>query len=442
MITHIDDGFDFLGWHIQRHTKKGTTDRHYVYTYPAKKSLASITAKVKTIQDLYTTDFINAWRQYLRNSKFQEYKDLADAAKKLNRMVQSDSPLMALFWLAANNTAVDSQKVKDALVPIYAVVPPPATTPLLILPTNESYIGALRNLQASVEAAVGKLGDPAVAQNTIMQATAARQSAGIISGRFGLDMEARLHETSRNIIEAPITSVDALVKGAGKETLNKASGGLCNQFSGVMTKFPFNPKSSDEASIDDINKLFRPTEGEIWKFYQNGPIKKYLKEEGGRFVADTSDPTVTLNPRFVAFFNAAAQFSRSAYANSPDPVVNYSLRFIKTEKVEGLTIVVDGQTATLNAASPDKTFKWPGSGARGTKPTINIEGGSQFPYGDFQGLWSIFRFFREATPSGNTYTWPLKAGPREVGNLRLNTDFPFFRREFLDGLGCVSKAAN
>ena len=26
--------------------------------------------------------------------------------------------------------------------------------------------------------------------------------------------------------------------------------------------------------------------------------------------------------------------------------------------------------------------------------------------------------------------------------LRLNTDFPFFRREFLDGLGCVAVAAN
>jgi RNA-directed DNA polymerase len=46
-ITHIDDGFDFLGWRIQRHRKEGTS-RHYVYTYPAKKALAAIMAKVKT----------------------------------------------------------------------------------------------------------------------------------------------------------------------------------------------------------------------------------------------------------------------------------------------------------------------------------------------------------------------------------------------------------
>ena len=443
----VSGAFTKKGWDTMQDSVKRAKDffagEQWVTGRKTTVSDADLAKIQKDIQDLYTGDFIAAWRQYLKNSKFQEYKDLTDAAKKLNIMVQSDSPLMALYWLAANNTAVDSQRVKDALLPIHSVVPPPAQNPpVLILPTNEQYIGALRNLQASVEAAVGKLSEPAVVQNTIMQANAAHQSAGIISGRFGMDMEAQLHLTSRNIIEAPITSVDLLVKGAGKAELNKSAGGLCNQFGGVMRKFPFNSKSIDEASIDDINKLFRPNEGEIWKFYQNGPIKKYLKEEGGRFVADTSDPTVTLNPRFVAFFNAAASFSRTAYAKSADPVVTYTLGFVKTDKVESLTIVIDGQTATLTASAPTKSFTWPGGGARGTKPTINIEGGSQFPYGDFPGLWSIFRFFREATPGGNNYTWPLKAGPREVGNLRLNTDFPFFRREFLDGLGCVSVAAN
>jgi RNA-directed DNA polymerase len=48
LITHIDDGLDFLGWRIQRHRKRGAS-KQYVYTYPAKKALRSITAKVKMI---------------------------------------------------------------------------------------------------------------------------------------------------------------------------------------------------------------------------------------------------------------------------------------------------------------------------------------------------------------------------------------------------------
>lgn len=48
LITHIDEGLDFLGWRIQRHRKKGTRE-HYVYSYPSKKALKAVMAKVKTI---------------------------------------------------------------------------------------------------------------------------------------------------------------------------------------------------------------------------------------------------------------------------------------------------------------------------------------------------------------------------------------------------------
>jgi RNA-directed DNA polymerase len=47
LVTHIDEGLDFLGWRIQRHRKRGTSKR-YVYVYPAKKALHAIMAKVKT----------------------------------------------------------------------------------------------------------------------------------------------------------------------------------------------------------------------------------------------------------------------------------------------------------------------------------------------------------------------------------------------------------
>ncbi|MFE5374898.1 group II intron maturase-specific domain-containing protein [Streptomyces mirabilis] len=48
-ITHIDEGLDFLGWRLQRHRKKGTIDRRYIYTYPSKKALGSIKDKVRDL---------------------------------------------------------------------------------------------------------------------------------------------------------------------------------------------------------------------------------------------------------------------------------------------------------------------------------------------------------------------------------------------------------
>lgn len=48
-LTHIDEGFDFLGWRIQRRKKKGTSGKTQVYTYPSKKSLASIKEKIRAL---------------------------------------------------------------------------------------------------------------------------------------------------------------------------------------------------------------------------------------------------------------------------------------------------------------------------------------------------------------------------------------------------------
>jgi RNA-directed DNA polymerase len=37
-VVHIDEGFDFLGYHIRRMRKRGT-DKYYVCTKPARKAI-------------------------------------------------------------------------------------------------------------------------------------------------------------------------------------------------------------------------------------------------------------------------------------------------------------------------------------------------------------------------------------------------------------------
>ncbi len=48
-VVHLDEGFDFLGWRIQRRRKRGHDGKKAVYTYPSKKSLTSVTAKVRSL---------------------------------------------------------------------------------------------------------------------------------------------------------------------------------------------------------------------------------------------------------------------------------------------------------------------------------------------------------------------------------------------------------
>ncbi|WP_344908499.1 group II intron reverse transcriptase/maturase [Actinomadura meridiana] len=47
-VVHLDDGFDFLGFRIQRCRKRGTR-RYHVYTYPSKKSVDRLKAKIRAV---------------------------------------------------------------------------------------------------------------------------------------------------------------------------------------------------------------------------------------------------------------------------------------------------------------------------------------------------------------------------------------------------------
>jgi RNA-directed DNA polymerase len=47
-VCHIDEGFDFLGFRIQRKRKRGSEKRH-IYTYPSKASLAALKRRVRAL---------------------------------------------------------------------------------------------------------------------------------------------------------------------------------------------------------------------------------------------------------------------------------------------------------------------------------------------------------------------------------------------------------
>lgn len=86
-VVHIDEGFDFLGFRIQRHRQKGS-DRYLIYTYPSKKSMTSIKRKVKTVTKRITHQtadslflqlgrMVRGWAQYFRHgSSSTAYRDL------------------------------------------------------------------------------------------------------------------------------------------------------------------------------------------------------------------------------------------------------------------------------------------------------------------------------------------------------------------------------
>ena len=69
-VCHIDEGFDFLGWRIQRRPQRGRTGKTAIYTYPSKKSMASIKDKVRTL------------------TRRAKHRTLADLLRRLNPVLR------------------------------------------------------------------------------------------------------------------------------------------------------------------------------------------------------------------------------------------------------------------------------------------------------------------------------------------------------------------
>jgi RNA-directed DNA polymerase len=77
-IVHLDDGFDFLGFRIQRNRKRGTT-RHYVYTFIGQRPIRSVKAKIRALthrtsqQDLGSVlarlnQVMHGWANYFKHA--------------------------------------------------------------------------------------------------------------------------------------------------------------------------------------------------------------------------------------------------------------------------------------------------------------------------------------------------------------------------------------
>jgi type VI secretion system protein ImpL len=413
------------------------------------------------LRNRYTADYIAKWRAFMRNSRVAGYSGLKDAAKKLNTLSGAQTPLMALFWLATQNTAVGLPKVTEAFDSVQKVVPPPASTVQYVWPTNQEYMGSLASLQTAVSQLADMPPSPTPDPNRALpvrqSADAARNIVKKMGYAFKIDPEAHLETVTTKLLEAPIEYADALTKGIGSGDINAKARQFCAALAGVSSKFPFNPAASAEASLAEVNAIFRPREGQLWVFY-NESLQNILQKQGAQYVVNPAGG-VQLTPAFVAFFNNAARFSDALYpGGANNPSLHYSLAPQPSDQIADMSVTVEGQTTKGMGQAAVKNYVWPGSGAHNLRISAKLSGGSDFEFQNREGLWSLFRFFADAdrwSRSGNGYLleWIVRQGregrPVMVGGKELSYRFlvdtggaaPIFQKDFLSGLRCVSQAA-
>ncbi len=402
------------------------------------------------LRSKYQHDFVEQWRSFLRNGNVVRYGGLGDAAQKLLKLSGNQSPLLALFCVAAQNTSVDQPDVVKAFQPVQAVVSPNCQDQY-IGDTNKPYIVGLSGLQSCLDKANTTPGDKEAAKAQCQNdAQSAKQAAIQIGQGFKIDQEGHVDQTVQNLLLAPIVSIAGVLKPG------PVSGqGLCAQMSPLESKFPFTPQATLEATPQDLAMVYDPANGALAQFY-NSSLKSLLLPQGTAYIVNPS-ATQTVNPAFLAFFNRAAGVQRALYSGAPGQLqFKYALRPHPTESVSSISMNIDGQVLSYAGGNSSfQQFTWPGITGQGVTLTVKIQGGSELTWPSYGGTWGVFHFFGDADKTqqnGSVYNveWVLRvAGGRPVTapngkpvTVQFDLDtlgaLPILQKGFFSSLRCLS----
>jgi type VI secretion system protein ImpL len=411
------------------------------------------------LRAFYYADFIKEWREFLKSAAVARYASIPDAAQKLGLISANQSPLLALFCLVSQHTSVDEPTVKLAFQAPQQVVPA-ACQSQYVVGSNQGYMQNLLGLQAAVQQVAGGsagANDPAAAQ-TRQLAGQALLATGQIAQTFAIDKEGNVPAMVKKLMEDPITQVDRLLAGMGPAELRAKGQALCGQFNALMAKYPFNLKSSVQASIDDVNRFFRPPDGALAQFYAQS-LQNIVQKDGARYVPKPGS-VMNVTPGFLAFYNRAAAFADAAFpTGAQQPRINFALRSDLTGSTQSIQVTLDGQSFTNTAGkSAASKFTWPG-----TPPgaTMQVKFGAEaFNWPHYDGTWASFDFFGDSdergqpTPGVYRLEWTLRTGQsgRTVTTgtgqpvvVRFDLDMlgapPVFRKGYFSGWGCVADVA-
>ena len=399
----------------------------------------------------YQRDYVDRWRLFLRGAAVVRPVSLGSAAQELQRLSGDQSPLLSLFCVAAQNTAIDQPEVAQPFQAVQLVTPrdcqeQPAS------PSTASYLKSLSDLQACVDRADNSSPDQKASAKAqcLSNVTQAEQAVNNIARGFPSDPEAHADQTVKDLLLAPINTVATLLRPGPV-----SAAPLCQQMSTLESQFPFHPQASGEVSLQELARVYAPTKGALSQFYASA-LKNLLIPQGASYAPNPASHQ-KLNPAFLNFFNRAIGVQRALYpAGGGAPQFRYALRPLPTENVSSLDLSIDGQVLSYSGGAAQFTpLTWPGTTGQGVKLSVKIPGGA--PLGSsYDRMWGVFHFFADTTVlhhNGNVYTleWvmggdhPVTAFNGKPVTVQFDLDTqgaaPIFERGFLSNLRCVPVVA-
>jgi type VI secretion system protein ImpL len=376
--------------------------------------------KAKLVAELhsrYAADYAAEWRKYLASAQVARYAGVKDAAAKLAVLSGNQSPLLAMFSVASQNTNIPLPEVANIFQPVQLLTPP-TVTDKLIGEKNGPYINALLALQSSLDQAAnaqGPAAEQAVGQAT-GNAAAARTAAKQIAAGFNIDQQGQVHSIVQNLMEAPIAYAEPMLKSFGSTEINARARSFCSMANRTLAKFPFSPDATQQASLSEVTALLKPGSGSLWRFYEEA-LAAAVPRQGNQFVASPGG-AVRVSPSFVTFLNRAAIFTDVMFKdNSPEPRLSFTVQPVAAEPFTTVTLTLDGEIVRSSTGGNVASIMidWPRTG-RDVKLSAGAGGAEPFAVGPFTGPWALFQLFNNAEdawrPSAAGYRVGWEVGTR------------------------------
>src|SRR5690242_3215065 len=101
-------------------------------------------------------------------------------------------------------------------------------------------------------------------------------------------------------MEDPVSFAEPLLAHAGADQVNARARSFCAGARLTLSKFPFSPNASAQASVAEVSALLRPGSGSLWTMYSES-LQGALQKQGATYQPVGGD--VKMVPAFVDMFN-------------------------------------------------------------------------------------------------------------------------------------------
>jgi type VI secretion system protein ImpL len=461
------------------------------------------TETAQAIQRLFLRDYVESWRKFVEGFSVTRYANAGDAARKLEILSDHRSPLLAVFFMTANATnfpppaaqtdAIQTglsklglkkaETVTKAVVgapaeapdilnrpadiprffqPVHAVEPPGSDT--WVVDKNAAYIDALAQLRHSMQdiAQGGRNSDPAVHQAASQNYDKAMDAVRQIVRGFKPEGVGGLDTTVQRLLEEPIRFADRFItRDMDKAEAGKVNGELrtfCSNQRNTLRKYPFQPSSADDASLEEFAGIFHPATGAIWQFQQKSLAELTVKE-GSIWKAKDPAKKPQVTPELLAFLNRAQSIADAFYpGGATQAQLTYTLRpkLDSSLKEFTLELEIDGRPYQWTSGL-QHAFNWPppsGTKNPGAVTRLRTAANAGIPFGSRGGIWGIFRIFGDAEPrelnaklvewkysgSGVGRREPIQPAPVQLEIVGFPGGQDVFNPKFWQGLRCPSTA--